>query len=367
MSFDLATTVINTNVVRSLMVLRGFTRQQLAVAAGVREENLRAWLASSDGSELCLALRNQMQVLRTLGVDGKQPRSDTVHLWHLNEAKRAARVDGMNALEIALGAFGPAELIHFSRDSDQALAFSEDVYFGLRFQRFRVILRVTPGFLRDVRFSPSDLKDLGWADINPVCMLPGYRYEQLQKADITWQEFEDFVKGQVELAKWERLHLLAREHDISADAIAKWVLTEVRRKEINERLANNPPAAAVAAPAEKQLADNVAASQPAPVVPVSAAVKVEVAAAEAVSPVAAVAPAAATVVAAALDAAPVVAAAPVAAPEAVVAPAPKPAVEAPAVKQEAKADPTPFSKADIVRDESSNVVSHQLFLNRAAR
>jgi hypothetical protein len=104
----------------------------------------------------------------------------------------------------------------------------------LRFPDFRVVLTVKPGFFRDVQFSPESIKGLSWADENPVCMLPSYRFEQITNADVTPAEFDDFIVGQVELSKWENLHLLAREHHIRAEDIARWMVKEVGERE--ERL-----------------------------------------------------------------------------------------------------------------------------------
>lgn len=227
---------VNTLVVRALMTLRGHTRSSLAQAAGVREDNLRAWLADSDSSALCLALKNQIVVLRALGIDGDLPRADTVHSWVLDESNRHNYQQGIDALNIVLQAFGKAEVVHFGRESDSAFSFFEDVYFGLRFSEFRAVLRVKPGFLRDLKFAPEVCPDLSWANENAVCMLPEYRFSQVGKADVTTSEFDDFIRGQVELEKWENLHLLAREHNISADSIAKWLFVEVQERESRNAL-----------------------------------------------------------------------------------------------------------------------------------
>ena len=309
-------TVVNTHVVRALMTLRGHTRQSLSVAAGVREDNLRAWLASSDSSELCLARKNQILVLRTLGIDGLKPRTDTVHLWHLDESSRAARTQGMDALSIAISAFGPAEVIHFGREQDAMFGFSENVYFGLRFSAFRVVLRVKPGFLREVKFSPSALKDLAWAEVNPVCMLPEHRFAQIAKADVTSQEFEDFASGAVELQKWENLHLLAREHHITAEQIARWMVGEVTRREAATSLTFNDAE-------DEMLLEHQA--EPTQVKPIPAAAE---------------------------------------------APAPMPAATAP--RPEPRAEPTPAPKASAApatpaapaTEESSNVIDTGLFTRR---
>lgn len=227
---------VNTTVVRALMTLRGFTRSSLAKTAGVREDNLRAWLADSDSSDLCMAKKNQILVLRALGIEGELPRPDTVHAWLLDESSRSGRQAGLDALQIVLEAFGKAEVIHFGRDTDPVFTFSEDVFFGLRFSEFRVVLRVKPGFLRDVQFAPESCANLEWAKENAICMLPEQRYQQIVKSDVTSSEFEDYVRGQVELEKWESLHLLAREHNIGADSIAKWLFAEVQEREARTSL-----------------------------------------------------------------------------------------------------------------------------------
>jgi hypothetical protein len=226
--------VVNTTVVRALMTLRGLNRTLLAKLAGVREDNLRAWLSGADSAELCMARKNQILVLRSLGVDEESPRSDTVHAWVLDESSATRRSEGLDALQTIVSAYQEAEVVHFGPDEDSAFSFSQTSIFGLRFEGFRVVLTVKPGFFRDVQFSPDSVKGLVWASENPVCMLPSYRFEQMANADITPAEFDDFAAGQVELAKWENLHLLAREHHIRAEDIARWLFKEVGERE--ERL-----------------------------------------------------------------------------------------------------------------------------------
>lgn len=231
--------VVNTTVVRALMTLRGLSLSTLAKLAGVREDNLRAWLAGTDGAELCMARKNQVLVLRALGVDDEAPRSDTVHAWFLNESSGRSRNEGLAALNTIVSAYQKAEVVHFGMEEDSAFAFSQNSVFGLRFEEFHAILTVKPAFFRDVQFSPDSLTGgLAWAQENPVCLLPNFRFEQISSADVTPSEFEDFTSGQVELAKWENLHLLAREHQIHAADIAKWMFKEVTERESRLSIAN---------------------------------------------------------------------------------------------------------------------------------
>ena len=226
--------VVNTTVVKALMVLRGLNPKTLSKVAGVREDNLRAWLSGSESADLCMARKNQILVLRALGVDEESPRSDTVHAWALDERSARTREQGVDALSVIVSAYDDAEVMHFGADEDSAFTLSQCSHFGLRFSNFRAVLTVRPGFFRDVKFSPDEVRGLAWADENPVCLLPAFRFEQISNADVTPTEFEDFTCGQVELSKWENLHLLAREHQIRAEDIAVWMFSEVSARE--ERL-----------------------------------------------------------------------------------------------------------------------------------
>ena len=229
--------VVNTTVVKALMTLRGLSRKGLAKLAGVREDNLRAWLAGGDSADLCMARKNQLVVLQALGIDDDTPRSDTVHAWVLDESSREARMAALEALSVMVSVYDGAEVIHFGADSDSAFTLSQPSHFGLRFAAFRVVLTVKPAFFRDVRFTPDDINGFSWAQENPVCLLPAFRFEQLANSDVTPAEFDDFAKGQVELAKWENLHLLAREHQIRPEDIARWMFTEVAQREERLRIA----------------------------------------------------------------------------------------------------------------------------------
>lgn len=226
--------VVNTTVVKALMVLRGLNPKSLSKVAGVREDNLRAWLSGSESADLCMARKNQILVLRALGVDEESPRSDTVHAWCLDERSARTREQGLDALGVIVSAYDDAEVMHFGADEDSAFTLSQASHFGLRFSSFRAVLTVRPGFFRDVKFSPDEVRGLAWASENPVCLLPAFRFEQISNSDVTPTEFEDFTCGQVELAKWENLHLLAREHQIRAEDIALWMFSEVSARE--ERL-----------------------------------------------------------------------------------------------------------------------------------
>lgn len=230
--------VVNTTVVRALMVLRGLNQKSLAKLAGVREDNLRAWLSGAESADLCMARKNQILVLRALGVDEESPRSDTVHAWYLDESSSRSTQEGLDALSIIISAYENAAVMHFGADEDSPFTLSQCSHFGLRFSSFRVVLTVKPGFFRDVKFSPDEVRGLAWAKQNPVCFLPGFRFEQLANADVTPTEFDDFAAGQVELAKWENLHLLAREHQIRAEDIARWMFIEVSDREERLSIAN---------------------------------------------------------------------------------------------------------------------------------
>jgi transcriptional regulator with XRE-family HTH domain len=226
--------VVNTTVVRALMTLRGLNRKSLAKLAGVREDNLRAWLSGADSADLCMARKNQILVLRSLGVDEEAPRADTVHAWVLDETTNKRREEGIAALHTIVSAYQDAQVVHFGLNADSAFTFSEHSHFGLFFTGFRAVLTVKPGFFRDVQFSPDSVKGFTWAAENPVCLLPDFRFLQITSSDVTPTEFDDFATGQVELSKWENLHLLAREHQIRAEDIAKWMFSEVAERE--ERL-----------------------------------------------------------------------------------------------------------------------------------
>lgn len=229
--------VVNTAVVKALMTVRGLNLKSLAKLAGVREDNLRVWLSGAESADLCMARKNQIQVLRALGIDEDTPRSDTVHAWVLDESSAQRREEGMEALQTVVQAYGEATVVHFGADEDKAFSFTESSAFGLRFADFCAVLTVKPGFFRDVRFYPEAIPGMAWAEGNAVCLLPDFRFEQLSRSDVTPAEFDDFAAGQVELEKWGNLHLLAREYHIRPEEIARWMCKEVEEREMRVNLA----------------------------------------------------------------------------------------------------------------------------------
>lgn len=217
---------INTKVVESLMQLRGFTRKSLAQIAGVRLENLNAWMDANDGSNMYVSPQNQTEILHALGITGEGLRTDCVHHWRIEE--RYFSNEAYQNLQIMFHAFGQAYAVVFQRNHEPALSFSKRQVFGVRFADACVVLEVTAPYLKSIYFDPENFEGLEWAFEDYVALLDNSEIERLVGADMTPAEFDDFATGKVESEKWSKLHLIAREYNISPDDVEDWMITKAK-------------------------------------------------------------------------------------------------------------------------------------------
>lgn len=226
---------VNTRVVEALMRLRGFNRQSLAQIAGVRLENLNAWMDANDGSDLYVSRHNQGEILHVLGVTGEGLRSDCVHHWKIEE--RYFSREAYEDLQIMLHAFGEALAVVFQRTHEPAISFSKKQVFGIRFAEACVVLEVKTPYLKSVYFDPENFEGLRWAFDEFVALLEDKELDRLVGADITPAEFDDFATGKVESEKWSKLHLIAREYNISPDEVEDWMVSKAKAAEKGAALA----------------------------------------------------------------------------------------------------------------------------------
>lgn len=217
---------INTRVVEALMRLRGFSRKSLAQIAGVRLENLNAWIDANDGGDLYVSPQNQREILHALGVSGEGLRSDCVHHWKIQERYFSNEVYA--DVQIMLHAFGEALAVVFQRSHEPAISFSKRQVFGLRFAEACVVLEVTAPYLKSVYFDPENFEGLRWAFDDFVALLAEKELDRLIGADMTPSEFDDFATGKIEAEKWGKLHLIAREYSISPDDVEDWMVTKAK-------------------------------------------------------------------------------------------------------------------------------------------
>lgn len=217
---------VNTRVVEALMRLRGFSRKTLAQVAGVRFENLNAWMDANDGSDLYVSRHNQGEILHALGVEGQALRRDCVHHWKISE--RYFSHDAYQDLQILLHAFGEALAVVFQRQHEPALNFSRRQVFGLRFAEACVVLEVSVPYLKSVYFDPENFEGLRWAFDDFVALLNPRELERLVGADITPAEFDDLATGKVDAEKWSKLHLIAREYGIGPDEVEDWMVSKAK-------------------------------------------------------------------------------------------------------------------------------------------
>jgi len=229
---------VNTNVIKALMRLRGFTSKNLSQLAGVRLENLHAWLDANDGSDLYISNSNQAEILRVLGIANEGLRTDCIHHWKIQE--KYFSTEAYRDLQIMLHAFGtesPVLAVVFQQNKEPSLNFSTRQVFGLRFEQACVLLEVSTPYLKGVYFNPDNFEGLSWAWDNFVTLLADSELDKLLDADMTPAEFDDYATGKDDAIKWSRLHLIAREYSITPDDVEDWMISKAKANQMSSSVA----------------------------------------------------------------------------------------------------------------------------------
>lgn len=213
---------VNRNVVQALMSLRQIDVRTLAGLAHVTVAAMSAWVY--DGKDEAVPFDQQIEVLSYLGVRGDGPRSDVVHYWHAHENLFSRAKTTYWAVSTLLQAFGPAEVVYISRESDPALTFSAKAHFGLKFKDFLAILAVTSHPLRSISFSPDIHEDLAWAPEAIGVLLPADEFDRLEPGAMQVKGMTQYLTYTAELSHWERLREEAQRRGMRAGDVASLLL-----------------------------------------------------------------------------------------------------------------------------------------------
>lgn len=243
---------INHQVVHALMELRRIDIATLARLSHATVKAMQSWVYSGDDE--ALSFDQQLEVLSFLGVRGERPRDDVVHYWYVHENLFSRSSKNYWALEAVLKAFGQAEAVFISRESDPALNFKAQAHFGLKFQGFMAILAVTAHPLRSITFDPDTMEDLSWAPDTLGVLLPDEEYVRLEPGAMQVKSMSTYLAYSTEVSHWERLREQAIANGIRAEQVASVLLGNAVRP--NVRLENS-----VEPEAAKTVADEVKGSK----------------------------------------------------------------------------------------------------------
>lgn len=217
---------VNTAVVRALMHLQGIDEASLAKLVHVTRANMSAWLHDlGEDSEERVPFDSQLEALRILGINGAAPRSDVVHYWRVHESLFSRPSTSYWALAIALKAFGKAQAVFVTRESDPALTFQSKAHFALRFAGFNAILEVTAHPLRSISFDPGNMVDISWVPETIGVLLPVEEYEALEPGAMRVRNLQQYLTYSAEVRQWERLRDTALEQGIRASEVATLLST----------------------------------------------------------------------------------------------------------------------------------------------
>lgn len=248
--------VVNTNVVQALMQLRQIDELTLSRLVHVTYDDLSAWLyGDSEEADERVAFETQLEILNILGISREAPRNDIVHYWFLSESLFSRAHKTYWPLQMALKAFGPAQMAYIARESDPMWAGQPVARFGLRFAGFYAILEVSTHPLRSVSLSPDLLPELSWIPETTGVLLPAPTYDALEPGAMKVKPLQEHLTYTAEVSHWNRLRETALSQGLTAEKISA-LLTSTG--------ALPPPAS----PSPDKTASRIATSEKAPQAPV---------------------------------------------------------------------------------------------------
>lgn len=170
--------IVNTQVLRALMHLKGIDAATLARISGCDPDKLIFWLNMNRPSEAAqgqiLDGRTQQEIITLLGIHGDLPRMDIIHHWHVVEPFSKGRESIYNPLQRVIDAFGEAEIYHLDSIEKFAITMEAQFRFALRFPTFSAILTIQGHPLRDLYFDPEKIRGLRWGPVKSVPLLQAH-------------------------------------------------------------------------------------------------------------------------------------------------------------------------------------------------
>lgn len=224
--------VVNTDVVKAVLFLRGISLEALSNLVGETAEALAGWLDSTapEGDEL--EIDSQLEVLRVIGFSGGVPRKDTVHFWRVNETLFSRASSSYWALKVLLQAFGPAQMAYIARESEPAFSTKSKFFFALSFAGeaggpgFYAMVEVKTHPLRTASLNPESIPLLSWAPDVMGVLLDNQKYDKLGPGSLKSPQLRGYLDYTAETRRWEALRELAQSRGLTAQQLLG-VLTSV--------------------------------------------------------------------------------------------------------------------------------------------
>lgn len=216
---------VNTSVVKALMYLRNISEVELSNLTHTPVSDLQDWLYERlDEDSSRVSFEVQMEILKLLGIEGDRPRSDVVHYWRTHEPLFSRPQQAYWALNIMLKAFGHAQAVFISRESDPFWTWKAQAHFGLKFEGFMAVLEVTAHPLKTMSFDPDNMADLSWVPESFGVFLSDGDYARLEPGALKVKGLNQYLTYTCEMSQWERLREAAIEQGIRAEQVAKLML-----------------------------------------------------------------------------------------------------------------------------------------------
>lgn len=223
--------MVNTDVVKGLMALRGTSIETLSNVSGLGVAGISKWLErkGSDPDD-AVPFDLQLDILQALGVKNGFPRPDVVHYWTITEPGLFGGGGNEWALKAVLTAFGKAQACYLARETEPSFSFKNETFFALKFDRFMAILKVQGPAFKNVRFSPEIYPNLEWIPGNIGLLLEEFDYVNLGPGSISAKSLGKLIFQSLESARWEQLMLSAQEVGVTAEEVANVLGATIQAK-----------------------------------------------------------------------------------------------------------------------------------------
>lgn len=213
--------IVNTSAVKALMHLRGVSNTMMASFINCTLSRFESWLYEhGENSDSLVGHREQMEVLRILGVEGDTLRPDVVHYWRIYEGLFSRPATTYWALAIVLKTFGKAEMAHLAMEKDPGFSLKAVTHFALRFAEFTAVLEVTAHPLKSCSLDPSLLPELSWVHGEPLIFVQEESFSSIEPGFFAVKELQQQLSFSAESGEWERLREAAFHKGINVAQIA---------------------------------------------------------------------------------------------------------------------------------------------------
>ncbi|MCC5610589.1 hypothetical protein LC612_28520 [Nostoc sp. CHAB 5834] len=213
--------IVNTSAVKALMHLRGVSNAMMANFINCTLSRFEAWLYEyGENSDSMVGHREQLEVLRILGVEGDTLRPDVVHYWRVYEGLFSRPSNTYWALSIVLKTFGKAEMAHLTLEKDPGFSLKAVTHFALRFPEFAAVLEVTAHPLKSCSLDPSLMPELSWVHGEPLIFVQEESFASFEPGFFAAKELQQQLSFSAESGEWERLREAAFQKGVNVARLA---------------------------------------------------------------------------------------------------------------------------------------------------